>query len=148
MIAYGDPADGLEGWRLTHRQAEAALPLAQQGPASVVGYSDMPLLVTAMHDDLLAVSLRQTYLDPLEDERNGGLTAKETLRAYFAAARNASSAAFGLGVNRATVSNRLEAIESRLGRRIDSVSAELEVALRLDETVAVNVRPPAMAEGD
>jgi len=43
------------------------------------------------------------------------------------------SAAAALGVSRATVSSRLGAIEERLGRSPDAVSAEIEVALRLDE---------------
>jgi sugar diacid utilization regulator len=132
-IAYGDPAESLDGWRLTHRQAAAALPLAQQGPDRVVRYTRAALLVTALQDDLLASSLRQAYLAPLEGEPGSGHTAKDTLRAYFQASRHASSAAAALGINRGTVRKRLRTIESRLGATIESVSAELEVALRLDE---------------
>lgn len=131
-VSCGEPAEGLGGWRLTHRQAAAALPIAQH-QATVVHYPDVALLAAALHDDLLASSLRQTYLAPLEEERDEGLTAKDTLRAYFRASRNQISAAADLGVNRATVRNRLAAIEDRLGRSPDAVSAELEVALRLDE---------------
>jgi hypothetical protein len=135
-IAYGDPSDGLDGWRLSHRQAAAALPLAQQGPKHFVRYTSVALLVTALHDDLLASSLRQTYLVPLEVGPDSGRIAKSTLRAYFEASRQATSAASALGVNRATVGNRLQAIEQRLGTTINSISAELEVALRLDEAAA------------
>lgn len=135
-VACGEPAEGVDGWRLTHRQAAAALPIAQHRLGTVIHYPDVALLAAALHDDLLSSSLRQTYLDPLEEDRDGGLAAKDTLRAYFKACRNASSAAADLGVNRATIRNRLAAIEDRLGRSPDAVSAELEVALRLDEVTS------------
>lgn len=135
-VGCGEPAQGLEGWRLTHRQALAALPIAQGHPTGVISYPDVALLATALHDDLLSSSLRQAFLAPLEEDRDGGQAAKDTLRAYFKARRNASSAAAVLGVNRATVRNRLTAIEDRLGRSPDAVSAELEVALQLDLVAA------------
>ena len=61
------------------------------------------------------------------------LTAKATLRAYFEAARNMSSAAAILGVSRRTVATRLAAVEERLGGPLDAIGAELEIALRLDQ---------------
>jgi PucR C-terminal helix-turn-helix domain/GGDEF-like domain len=131
-VALGEPAQGLPGWRLTHRQAAAALPLAIKGQSPVASYAEAPLLATALKEDLLATSLRQLYLAPLAAERDGGATAKDTLRAYFAAGGNASSAAAALGVNRHTIAARLTAIEERLGRRLDAFSAEIETALRLD----------------
>jgi hypothetical protein len=132
-VACGEPGQGLGGWRLSHRQAAAALPVAQRGPASLVHYADVALLASVLQDDLLATSLRRSYLAPLEQGRDGGVAAKQTLRAYLAAAGNVSSAAAVLGVNRATVRSRLSAIEERFGRPLDALSAEIEVALRLDE---------------
>lgn len=131
-VACGEILEGIDGWRLSHRQAVAALPIAQSQSAEIVHYPDVALLATALHDDLLSSSLRQSYLHPIEADRDGGLVAKDTLRAYYKAERNASSAAADLGVNRATVRNRLAAIGERLGRDPDAISAELEVALRLD----------------
>lgn len=133
VFACGEPGHGPAGWRLSHRQAAAALPVAQRGSATFVDYADVALLAAILQDDLLAASLRQAYLRPLAAERDAGDTAKATLRAYFAAARNASSAAAALGVNRRTVASRLRSIEERLGRPVDAVATELEVALRLDE---------------
>jgi len=131
-IACGEPSEGLGGWCLTHRQALAALPIAQAGPTHLIHYRDVALLAATLHDDLLSSSLRRSYLEPLEEERDGGLSAKNTLRAYFKAERNASSTAAVLGVNRATVRNRLVVIEERLGCSPDMCSAALEVALALD----------------
>lgn len=132
-LACGEPGRGLAGWRLSHRQAAAALPVAERGGTSLVYHADVALVAAAFHDDLLATSLRQAYLAPLEAERGAGVAAKGTLRAYFAAAGNLSSAAAALGVNRHTVASRIAAIEERLGRPLDAASVEIQVALRLDE---------------
>jgi DNA-binding PucR family transcriptional regulator len=132
-IALGEPGEGLNGWRLSHRQAAAALLVALRGTPDVVRYRDVALSAAMLQDDLLATSLRRLYLSPLGDERNGGATARETLRAYFAADRNISSAAAALAVHRDTVANPLRAIEARIGRSPDACAAELELALRLDE---------------
>ena len=132
-LAVGEPAEGLAGWRLTHRQARAALPIAQRSPQSLTRYGDVALLASMLEDDLLATSLRQLYLAPLSSERNGGQVLLQTLNAYFEAERNVSSAAAALGVSRQTVGSRLGAIEERLGRRLTGCTMELEAALRLAE---------------
>lgn len=132
ILSCGEPAEGFDGWRLTHRQALMALPVALQKGSGVTRYPDIALLSAALRDDVLAASLRGSYLTPLEEARDGGASAKRTLRAYFSASRNASSTAAVLGVDRATVRNRLIAVEERIGRSLDAFSAELELALKLD----------------
>lgn len=132
-VACGEPARGFAGWRQTHRQAAAALGVAERRTGRAVRYADVALLAAVLKDDLTLTSLRELYLQPLGQERDRGESAKKTLRAYFAAGGNASSAAAALGVNRRTVSSRLAAIEERLGRSVDSAIAEMVTALRLDE---------------
>lgn len=129
--ALGEAGEGVAGWRRTHREAKAAIPVALNRPPSVVRYADVALLASALRDDLLAESLASTYLDPLAQERDGGAALRLTLRAYFAAGRNVSSAAAALRVSRQTVNSRLRIIESRIGRSIGACAAELETALRL-----------------
>ena len=68
----------------------------------------------------------------LDDEGGGGTTARQTLRAYFKADRNTSSAAAALGVDRRTVANRLRSIEERLGRSLSRIGSEMELALEVD----------------
>jgi len=141
-LAIGEPSLGLEGWRLTHRQAQAALPIALRSPQVLTRYGDVALLAAVFQDDLLATSLQEIYLAPLEGGRDGGEVARETLRAYFAAERNVSSTAMALGVNRNTVASRLRAIEEKLGRPLGRCAAEFEVALRLKElTLSPSARP-------
>jgi DNA-binding PucR family transcriptional regulator len=110
-----------------------AFPLARPRRTPVIRYSEVALAATVLQDDLLASSLRQLYLDPLAEERDGGQCLRETLRAYLAAGGNASSAAAALGVHRRTVTSRLITIEERIGRPVDDATAELETALQLHE---------------
>lgn len=130
-LALGEPGQGLAGWRLTHRQAAAAFPVAQHGSEPIVRYADVALLASVLRDDLLATSLCRLYMEPLESERDGGETLRQTLSAYFAAERNATSAAAILGVNRQTVTRRLGTIERMVGRPLRACAVELEAALRL-----------------
>jgi DNA-binding PucR family transcriptional regulator len=97
----------------------------------VVRYREVALLAAALRDDVLSSSLNEIYLAPLAQERDGGATLRQTLRAYFAAERNVSSAAARLEVSRKTVRSRLRAIEQRVGRSLDACAAEMEIALRL-----------------
>lgn len=133
VLAFGEPAEGLSGWRLTHRQAAAALTVARRGTPATVHYADVALLAAALQDELLRASLRRLYLEPLDIRRDRGPTLRATLRAYLAAGRNVSSAAAALGTRRQTVAQRLREIEGRLDRPLDACLNELELALRLDE---------------
>jgi hypothetical protein len=133
FVALGEPGEGLGGWRFSHRQAKAALPIAERRGEPVLRYGDVAVLAAIARDDLLETSLRRLYLEPLERGREGGKVARETLRAYFEAERNISSTAAALGVDRRTVRNRIGAIEELLGRPLRGSLADLEIALRLDE---------------
>jgi hypothetical protein len=135
-LALGGPGRGMTGWRLTHRQAAAALSLAHGEASGVVRYADNPLLVAAIGDEVLAASLYEIYLAPLSRSRNEGIVLRKTMRAYIAANRNVKSASHALGVSRQTVNNHLKAAEKLLGRTIPECGPGLEVALRLEEAAA------------
>lgn len=133
LVTVGEPGEGLAGWRLSHRQAKAALPIAEGRGQPALRYADVALLAAIRRDDLIVTSLRQLYLAPLERERDGGTVARQTLRAYFAAERNVSSTAAALGVDRRTVTNRIRAIEDRFDRPLKDFATEMETALQLEE---------------
>ena len=132
-VTVGEPGEGLVGWRLSHRQAKAALPIAERRGQAILRYADVALLASILRDDLVTTSLRQLYLEPLERARDDGKVGRETLRAYFAAERNVSSTAAALGVDRRTVTNRIRAIEELFGRPLKDFATELETALLLDD---------------
>jgi len=133
QLAIGEPGRGALGWRLTHRQALAAFPMARRGEINVLTYSDGALLASVWKDDLLAESLRKRYMTPLADERDGGAVLRATLRAYIRAGRHVTSTAVALRVSRQTVNSRLRTVEERVGRPLDMCWPELGTALRLRE---------------
>jgi hypothetical protein len=132
-LAFGEPGHHLTGWRFSHRQAQAALPIALRGQLPVVHYADVALLARALGDDLLSVSLHRLYLAPLAAERDGGACLKDTLRAYFRSDHHVSSTAAALGTTRQTVARRLKVIEELIGQPLDTCWAEIDLALRLEE---------------
>jgi hypothetical protein len=137
-MSLGEPAENMDGWRLTHRQASAAFPVAAARACGVARYSDVALLASMMRDELLVTYLRNLYLTPLAHCRHEGTALKETLRAYFAAGCNGASAAAALGVSRQTIANRLQAVERQIGSPVRSCARDLEAALRLEEVVPVH----------
>jgi hypothetical protein len=132
-LALGESAESLGGWRLSHRQAKAALLVARESPDPVVRYADVALLASVLQDELLATSLREIYLAPLDEGGDGGELARQTLRAYLAAEGNISSTAAALRVNRKTVASRLRTVEAAIGRPISSRLAEIGAALRIED---------------
>jgi hypothetical protein len=133
FVTVGEPGEGLSGWRLSHRQAKAALPIAERRGVPILRYADVALLASILRDDLVATSLHQLYLEPLERTRDGGKAARETLRAYFGAERNISATAAALGVDRRTVTNRIRAIEDLFGRPLKEIATDLETALQIGD---------------
>jgi hypothetical protein len=132
-MAIGEPGEGATGWRLTHRQAAAAMTIAFCRADMLACYGNELLLASVATDTTLHASLRQMYLAPLDAERDEGRALRTTLRAYFAVQRNAATAAHALKVNRHTVERRLRRVEERIGRTIQECAAELELALRIEE---------------
>jgi hypothetical protein len=132
-LAVGEPRRGIEGWRLTHYEARAAQQVMLRRPQPLIQASDVVLLAAVLRDELLAKSLRETYLAPLDDHGDSGLGLRETLRAYFDAGFNAATAAAALEVDRHTVQRRLRKVEEALDRLLHSCHAELEVALVLED---------------
>jgi hypothetical protein len=146
-LALGEPSRGIRGWRLTHRQAQAALLVALHRPRGITRYAEEMLLATALQDETLAASLQEIYMAPLASQRDGGAVLRETLRGYFEATCNAATAAARLKVDRHTVERRLQKIEERLGRLLSTCQAELEVALSLHE-LGVITDPATSRDGE
>lgn len=139
-LALGGPRKGIDGWRLTHHEAQAARLVMLRRPQKVVRASDVVLLAAVLRDDLLAKSLRETYLAPLDEHGDPGQVLRETLRAYFAAGFNAATAAAALEVDRHTVQRRLRKVEEALGSLLHTCHAEIEVALSLEELDGPSLR--------
>jgi hypothetical protein len=132
-VVAGEPGTGLEGWRVTHGEAEGALLVARERPRRLTRYLDVALDATALQDEAFADSLIERYLSPLDDLPTGGEAARRTLRALFDTEHNVSSAAHPLKVHRSTVHRQRNEIERQLGCRLHEHQAKIEVALRIEE---------------
>jgi DNA-binding PucR family transcriptional regulator len=132
-VGIGESSYGLSGWRRTHQQARDASEIARRSSPSVRRYADVAVLAALARDDLLVSSLNELYLAPLDSQRDRGDILRETLRAYFSAQRNVSSAAEALEVKRHTVTNRLREVEEILEQPLTTCATTLDVALCLEE---------------
>jgi PucR C-terminal helix-turn-helix domain/GGDEF-like domain len=131
-LALGEPATGLAGWRLSHRQAAAALRVGLHRGDRVVRYGEVLTEASLLHDPVRASSLRERYLIPLQDAPDGGEKSRRTLHAYFSRERNTEAAARALGIARQTVAQHLKVVEGRLGIDLRACAHDLEAALALD----------------
>jgi hypothetical protein len=138
-IGIGEPKRGREGWRLTHEQARTALWVADAKGAPVVEYTEAALQAAFGRDPVLTASLQERYLLPLAGGRDGGQMLRATLRSYFQAGGNSSSAAAALGVSRQTVANRLKTAEQCLDQPLDQCADALQAALSLEELGRISV---------
>lgn len=131
-LAVGEPQHGLEGWRLTHREATGAALVARFRPGPVTRYADVAPEVTALQNPALADSLVERYLRPLDELPIGGADARRALQALFDSKHNVSSTAHMLGVHRSTVHRWRNCIEDRLGP-LHQHQGDIEIALRVEQ---------------
>jgi hypothetical protein len=129
-LALGEPRKGLEGWRLTHREAQAAFAVMLRRPQRLTRGSDVALLAAVLGNPPLAESLLETFVSPWAGPDNGAALCA-TLRTYLGAGFNADSTSKLLGISRSTVHRHLQRIEETLGRPLHECHAELRVGLEL-----------------
>lgn len=134
-ISAGEPRSGVDGWRLSHLEAEAAAPVATLEGPGVVRHSNVALLASALCHPEVGESMIRRYLSPLMHHRDAD-DLRNTLRIYFELSCNAASTASSLGVNRHTVQRRLKRVEEAIGEPPSRRHAEFSVALRLERLTA------------
>ena len=135
-ISAGELRSGVDGWRLSHLEAEAAAPVAALEGPGLVRHSNVALLASALYREEVGRSLINRYLDPLNRHRDAE-DLKSTLRRYFELSCNAASTASALGVNRHTVQRRLRRVEEAIGEPPSARHAEFSVALQLERLTAI-----------
>lgn len=135
-LSLGEVSLGVEGFRLSHRQAWQAYRVNRIRPRSIVRYDEVALEALVLRDrqgmrDFVSRELRG--LD--EDEARTDLL-RDTLKAYFKSGQNAASTASAIHVHERTVAYRLRSVEQRLGVSINSRRDEIAVALRLADILS------------
>lgn len=136
FLALGAPADGADGFRLTHRQAFEAARVLRLTGTSLGTYDDLSLVALVLRDERAARDFMLRELGPLLDDRKRTQILLETLRLYAESNWNAASTGARLGVHERTVGYRLATIEELLGHPLAARREEIGVALRLQATLA------------
>jgi len=134
MIAIGEPAAGLEGFRTTHAQASSArrvASLARRHPGQVTRFARVELQALVSGDLDRVREFVQRELGPLAAGDDTTLRLAATLRSYLDEHASRSRAAARLGVHENTVRYRIKQIEELLGRSVEGDTLNLRVALAI-----------------
>ncbi|MFT4299332.1 MAG: helix-turn-helix domain-containing protein [Aeromicrobium sp.] len=130
--ALGLPGGGVEGFRRTHAQAEAARSVALVAGLDVVNYADEGIAAISMltHDmESLRAWVREVLGDLAYDAQPySGL--RDTLRTYFSHGSHQVATAEALVIHRNTLKYRLEKARSILGHPLDQGRLDVELALQ------------------
>jgi hypothetical protein len=132
-VSFGEPAEGLTGFRKTHHQAVAAHAVAQM-PGSVrhhaVRYRDIAVTSLLGRRPEEAEPWVLTILGDLSTDCDDRARLRETLRIYLESGENASVAATRLYVHRNTVKYRVARATDLLG--VSFLANRLAVAAALN----------------
>lgn len=142
FVAFGSPADGVEGFRRTHAEAQRAARIGRRGgTAAVTEYRDIELISLAGADPAQACDFVHSRLGPLAAGDARTRVIANTLRVFLEEQASPRRAARRLEVHENTVANRVAAARAMLGRPIEDEVAELLVALRLAPVFAGGPEP-------
>ncbi|MFC9789798.1 PucR family transcriptional regulator [Rhodococcus sp. NPDC127528] len=139
-VAVGRPGQGIDGFRRTHREAQAAQQIATRAQRGrpVTTYRDVELVSMLAARPEAVRTLVERELLGLSGDDDLSVRLRETLRAVLAHQGNIEAAARQLAVHKNTVRYRAQQIEERLGRRIGSRALHLELALDCFDTFGVH----------
>lgn len=133
-VSVGTPSPGVEGFRLSHVQAQRAqrVSFGTLNPRALTLYADVELLFLVRASDVDARHFTRRVLGELAADNEGARRLRQTLRAVLDTG-SVEEAATVLSIHRNTVRYRIGQAEEVLGRRLDRNMAEVEVALRYHE---------------
>lgn len=135
-LSIGEVAAGVEGFRLSHRQAWQAYRVNRIRPRDLLRYDEVALEALVLRDRQAMRDFVARELRGLDEPEARTELLRDTLTAYFKAGQNAASTANAIHVHERTVAYRLRSIEQRLGVSINSRRDEIAVALRLADILA------------
>jgi sugar diacid utilization regulator len=137
-FAIGECRHGLNGFRLSHREAQTVTDVVVRVDDPVVRAADAMLPALLLRDRGVADLFVDAHLGRLKSQKDW-TTISATLSAYLDAEMASGAAAAALVVDRHTIRRRLRRIEELLERPFGVVRGELEVALRVDRLLAAEL---------
>ena len=144
-FAFGDPAKGTTGFRLTHRQAIAAqaVALAAGTPSPrAAAFSEVaPVAMMLGSADLLRAWVLSTLAGlAADDEHHARL--RETLLVFLQTGGSYKTTAERLMLHKNTVQYRIRKAEESLGRPVGENRHDVELALRASHWLGSSVLQP------
>lgn len=130
-FAVGDPGAGIDGFRRSHREAQAARSIAENGRQrrTLTRYRDVEVVSLVSHDPAGRSALVERELRGMLGDDAASERLRDTVRAVLACWGNHEAAARRLGVHKNTVRYRIQRVEEVLGRDLASNRLPLELAL-------------------
>jgi DNA-binding PucR family transcriptional regulator len=136
--AIGTSATGVAGMAESHDRARAARRVGELlavRPGTIVRYGSVALTALLTADPAEAVKFAESQLGELGADTDNAARLRATLRVYLDENLSPARAARRLGIHQNTVVYRVRKAEEILGRTIDQRRLELEVSLRLSESL-------------
>jgi hypothetical protein len=134
-VAFGEPARGLAGFSISHRQAVEARAIAVSTAEPVVRFGDFRLLIALLRDRRLSRGFVERELGELAGPGERKRALRNTLRTYLEHGQCVSTTAALLRRDRKTIQRQLQSAEELLGRCVSDRSGELMIALRTADIV-------------
>ncbi|CAM2976055.1 helix-turn-helix domain-containing protein [Prescottella defluvii] len=130
-VAVGGGARGIEGFRRSHGEAQAAQRVAEAGRRRdpVTRYADVEVVSMMSADPPAMRVLVERELDGLLGEEAASARLRDTMRAVLACNGNQEAAARRLGIHKNTVRYRIQRAEEILGVDLLARRQKLELAL-------------------
>jgi DNA-binding PucR family transcriptional regulator len=136
-VAAGDPAEGVEGFRQTHRQAVRAREVAQLAVPGdqLTAFADVGPVALLLADFAAARGWVWQVLGALAAADEKDATLRETLRVFLSTGGSYAATARLLAVHRNTVQYRVRKAREALGYPLDRRRLDVELALKVCQHV-------------
>lgn len=130
-FAVGRPGSGLEGFRITHREAMLTRSLASSVTGPVLRYADLSTVALLREEQDLRRRYVEVALGALAGPGHREHTLRETVRIYLREGENMRAAARSLHLHRNTMQQRLDQAATLRGRPLAEDRLTLAVALEM-----------------
>lgn len=132
-VAFGEPAQGIAGFAVSHDQALEAKAVAVATNQRAVRFADLRLLIAVLRDGDLAKGFIERELGELDRSSERMRELRETLRAYLEHSQSVSATAALRRRDRKTIERQLRSAEQLIHHRVSDRSDEVLIALRVAE---------------
>lgn len=132
-VAFGEPAEGVAGFAISHQQALEARAVAVATGEPAIRFGDCRIVIAVLRDGDLAKGLIERELGDLDRPSDRMRELRETLRAYLEHSQSVSATAALRQRDRKTIERQLRAAEQLINHRVSDRTDEVLVALRVAE---------------